>query len=184
MLLRDPILYQTLWSSGFYDLPNPSPTHSVSLRCGCVLYMETGPHNFAFCLAVISYSGLCCKEKLHWRGWRLHLPVGGRTKVYSLPLGLCQFSKLAAVDSFPTTTNSLALRNLETGSRDPWTGADLDIPSLRTRLWNMVPEGTTQASKAGRQPTVLASYDTYKTQQWPTRHNNPKGAVATWISCQ
>ena len=44
----------------------------------------------------------------------------------------------------------------------------------------MVPEGTTQASKGGKPPTVLPCYDIYEIQ-WPTWHDNPKDIVVAHI---
>ena len=47
----------------------------------------------------------------------------------------------------------------------------------------MVPEGPTQASEAGKQPTytVLPSYDAYKSHQQPAWHNNSNGAVVACL---
>lgn len=42
----------------------------------------------------------------------------------------------------------------------------------------MVPKGTIQASKRGKQHTVLLSYDAYEPQGYePQMHDNPKSIV-------
>lgn len=39
----------------------------------------------------------------------------------------------------------------------------------------MIPEGTMQSSKEGKQPTVLASWDGYEPHYLSAGHDNPKG---------
>ena len=65
---------------------------------------------------------------------------------------------------------------------------DLEAPelelSLNPCLWRlvfMVPEGAMQASKGGKQPTVLSSYDAYEPQQQPAWCHNPKCVAVVWI---
>lgn len=45
----------------------------------------------------------------------------------------------------------------------------------------MVPEGILQASKGGRQPTVLVGYDAYILYQRAAKHNSPKSVL---VACQ
>lgn len=48
----------------------------------------------------------------------------------------------------------------------------------------MVPEGSTQACKGGKQLRILPSYDASEPQQWPAWHNSPKGVVIAHIPWQ
>lgn len=41
----------------------------------------------------------------------------------------------------------------------------------------MAPEGTMQASKAGKQSPILLNYDAYEPPQQPPLHDNPKDAA-------
>lgn len=47
----------------------------------------------------------------------------------------------------------------------------------------MVPEGDTQASKTGKEPILLSSYDSCELQQQPAWQDNSKGAIVAHMMC-
>lgn len=49
------------------------------------------------------------------------------------------------------------------------------ISASSLELALMVPEGSMQVSKWGKQQAVLPSHAIHEPQQWPAWHNNPKG---------
>lgn len=120
------------------------------------------------------------KEKQNTDGCILDLLVRAIQETLKA-FSLWQLSGLTPeMERYPHFSRHYAI--LKQKPRDPWVGTYLNI--LSVLLSFIVPEGTVQGSKRGRQPIVLLSWDAYEPHQktsmprWLQRCSNDTHTLA------